>query len=67
MRFLDSVAVSLYWNWPMVLIVSFAAFLVLLILARGTALERQREVFMAECIKDRKQYECIAMWRGAST
>lgn len=38
--------------------------LLVLAVAGGVEKEKTRERFMEQCVKDRKEYECIAMWRA---
>ncbi len=38
--------------------------IVLFILWFAVSLSQHRQAFMDECLQDRKQYECTAMWMG---
>ena len=52
---------------PKLLFGGIAAFGIGLVMSAPVAVQQEREkrdTFMADCMKDRKQYECTAMWRG---
>jgi hypothetical protein len=53
-------------NWILYALLLVVVFCALLMVAMGGALKRERDAFMAECLQDRKQYECTALYGNAS-
>ena len=45
-------------------LVAFAVVIIALGVMAGNASMRDRMAFMEDCMKDRKEYECTAMWRA---
>ena len=50
----------------LIVIAMLIIILVWLVVAAISSDRKAKADFMAECMEDRKQYECTAMWRAAS-
>lgn len=50
--------------WPLWVLLAFGGVVLLWAEAIATRENAQKAAWMAECVKDRKHYECVAMWRA---
>lgn len=68
MSFWDRTRNTLRWHGMEIAIVT-AIIVIIVVLGYGLVVgarekEKARKAFMAECVKDHKEYECTAMWRA---
>lgn len=54
-------------DWLGLLIIGIIVLMVVALGIAGYAETQQNKTFMEECMKDRKEYECVAMWRAGNT
>ena len=56
----------LYVGWTLAMLMIGTGMLVYAYKADGGSFQTVRGKFMDQCAKDRKEYECVAMWRAGS-
>lgn len=54
-------------NWAKIIIPSLVTALIAAFAILIVGASREEEAFMRECLQERKQYECTALWRGHSS
>jgi hypothetical protein len=58
-----------YWvndNWPGIAIIVVGMLLIGTLIGAGKYEQEQKDKFMQECLQDKKEYECTALWRAGS-
>ena len=56
----------LSWNVCYLILGMLLAALIMVVWVGVSAGLHDRQVFLEECLQDRKPYECTAMWRGGN-